>query len=132
MNNRNFENEIQTAGDMILKINQNNALLLKTTSTYTATQTYDQINVNKINYAAPSNKNINLCGSVVGVNVINIGVSSTMSDNHVVLGNNSGNNNSISQNNVYIGHGITHLASNPYSNSCAIGNNSIISSSNST
>lgn len=130
MNNRNFENEIQTAGDMILKINQNNALLLKTPSTFTVTQTYDQINVNKIIYTPPSNKNINLCGSVVGINVINIGISSTMSDNHVILGNNSGNNNSISQNNVYIGHGISHLSSNPHSNSCALGNNSVISSSN--
>ena len=130
MNNRNFDNEIQTAGDMILKITQNNALLLKTPSTYTATQTYDQITVNKINYIAPANKIINLCGSVGGINVINFGVSSTMADNVVILGNNSGNINSISQNNVYIGHGITHTGSNPFSNSCGIGNNCVISSSN--
>ena len=103
---------------------------MKTPSTFTATQTYDQITVNKINYVFPQDRTINLGGSIVGTNVINIGNSIIMSDNHVILGNNSGNNNSISQNNVYIGHGITHLSSNTYSNSSAIGNNSIISSSN--
>ena len=130
MNNRNFDNEIQTSGDMVIKIAQNNALLLKTPSTFTATQTYDQINVNKITYVTLPNNTINLGGSSIGSNIICIGNSVTAADNNIILGHFSGINSTTSFNNVYIGNNISHLASNNFSNSTAIGNGSVISASN--
>ena len=91
MNNRNFDNEIQTSGDMVIKIAQNNALLLKTPSTFTATQTYDQINVNKITYVTLPNNTINLGGVLTGVNSTCIGAGASCGNNSVCIGTNSGN-----------------------------------------
>ena len=129
MNNRNFDNEIQTSGDMVAKIAQNNALLLKTPSTFTATQTYDQINVNKITYVTPANNTINLGGVLTGTSSTCIGVGSSCGNNSVCLGTNSGNGSSI--NNTYLGSNITHLGNAVYNNSVAIGNSSIINANNS-
>ena len=129
-NNRNCENEIETSSNMIVKIAQNNTLLLKTPSIFTSTQTYDQINVNKINYITPPNNTIGLGSILSGSNSIAIGLNSKCSDNVVCVGVNSGDGNPLSSNNIYLGNNITHLSNNSYTNSISIGNGIVLNDSN--
>ena len=129
-NNRNCENEIETSSNMLVKIAQNNANLLTTASNFIATQTYDQINVNRINYINPPNNTISLGSILSGSSSVVIGKNSKGSDNVVCIGTSSGDSNPSSVNNVYIGNNITHLSNASFANSIAIGNSIVLSDSN--
>ena len=130
MQNRNCENEIETSSNMLVKIAQNNATLLTTASNFIATQTYDQINVNKINYINPPNNTISLGSILSGSSSVVIGKNSKGSDNVVCVGTSSGDSNPASVNNVYLGNNITHLGNASFTNSIAIGNSIVLNDSN--
>ena len=129
-NNRNCENEIETSSNMLVKIAQNNSALLTTASNFIATQTYDQINVNKINYINPPNNTIGLGSILSGSNSVVIGKNSKGSDNVVCIGTSSGDSNPSSSNNIYLGNNITHLGNASFTNSIAIGNGIVLNDSN--
>ena len=124
--NRNFNNTSMISADYSDLISQNNSKFLSTINTYISKQVFNEIDVTTLNIKNPVNNSINLGGITAGSNIICIGNSITTADNNVIIGHSSGNNNSISLNNVYLGSNISHLSSNPYSNSCGVGNSCII------
>ena len=156
--NRNFNNQAIVTDDALILIQQNNALNLNKTNIFTAKQTFDEIGVNKITIT-PVGNSISIgsllstpinstaigvgCiaganGSIIGYNSsgsksndIVVGINSyTNADNNIIIGNSSGNSGSLSLNNIYIGHNVSHTLNATYSNSVAIGHGSSISSNN--
>ena len=156
--NRNFNNQSIVTDDALTLIQQNNASNLQKANIFTAKQTFDEIGVNKITIT-PVGNSISIgstlstltnstaigvgCiagpnGSVLGYNSsgpksndIIVGInSSTNGDNNIIIGNSSGNSGSLSLNNIYIGHNVSHTLNATFSNSVAIGHGSSISSNN--
>ena len=156
--NRNFNNQSILIDDANTLIQQNNASNLNKANIFTAKQTFDEIGVNKITItpignsisigstlSTPINSTAIGVGCIAGANSsvlgynayaaksndIVIGINSTTNgDNNIIVGNSSGNSGSLSLNNIYIGHNVSHTLNATFSNSVAIGHGATISSNN--
>ena len=156
--NRNFNNQSIVTDDALTLIQQNNASNLNKTNIFTSKQTFDEIGVNKITItpvgnsisigsllstpinstaigvgcmAGPNSSVLGYNSSAGKSNDIIVGMnSSTNGDNNIIIGNSSGNTGSLSLNNIYIGHNVSHALNSTFSNSVAIGHSSSISANN--
>ena len=154
--NRNFNNQAIINDDTLSLIQNSQSLFLQTANTFTKKQTFDEIAMSKITispigntimigsssaYTLTNGTSVGM-SATAGANGCTFGYSSQgLKSNNIVIGAfsssnansciivgcTSGHSSPLSINNIYIGHYISHLLNNPYSNSIAIGQNIVIS-----